>query len=103
MNGEGKVLDVDGISQAWIDAGRPGEFKTFFLLYRGLTALKSDGRCVELWIRRQGLTRTAFWREPGSGEWQWIGLEAALSAARNGVITVGSLVDANVVVFKDES
>jgi len=95
-------LDVDSIRQAWNDAGRPGLFSAFSRSYRAKhEATACEAPRVELWIRRKVTRRQAFWRVAGSSAWDWVEITKADRAEREGRISVGSLVDAVVVMYEE--
>ncbi|MET3371373.1 hypothetical protein ABIC89_000406 [Variovorax boronicumulans] len=58
---------------------------------------------IELWIRRKGTRRFADWRVAGSNSaWSWIEITKADRAEREGRITVGSFIDAEVVMHEEQ-
>lgn len=59
---------------------------------------------AEIWIRRAGTRRQAFWRHPvASPTWQDMQVPAADKALRIGSLTIGPLVDAPVVSRETEA
>ncbi|QRF55779.1 hypothetical protein [Variovorax paradoxus] len=98
-----RTLDVDTVRQAWLDAGRPGLFSAFSRSFLAKhEAMAAEAPRIELWIRRKGTRRQAYWRVFGSGAtFEWVEITKADRAEREGRITVGPLVDAAVVMYEE--
>lgn len=99
-------VDADVVCRAWIEAGRPFDFNRFAREYQAAHAAGAPAKPaprIELWIRRKATRRQAYWREAGSeAGWDWVEITKADRAEREGRISVGSFVDAEVVMHEEQ-